>query len=53
MEQSLAEGGDGEELVDTKFGGVHYKDKDLRSSPLCLKCNIWALVCWIYDAVKF
>ena len=24
MEQSLADGGDGEEVVDTKLGGVHF-----------------------------
>ena len=36
MEQSLAESGDGEELIDTKVVGVHSGDKDLRSSQVCL-----------------
>ena len=30
MEQSLADRGEGEELEDTKVGGVHSTDKDLR-----------------------
>ena len=30
MEQSLADRDDGEEVIDTKVGGVHSTDKDLR-----------------------
>ena len=44
MEQSLAGRRDGEDLVVAKVGGVHSTDNDLRPSPMCLKCNIWALV---------
>ena len=32
MEQTLAERGDGEQLIDTKVDGVHLTDKDLRPS---------------------
>ena len=35
MEQSLADIGDGEELIDTKVMGVHSTDKDLRFSQVC------------------
>ena len=32
MEQSLADRGDEEEVIDTKIEGVHSMDKDLRPS---------------------
>ena len=35
MGQSLADRGDGDELIDTKVGYVHSTDKDLLSSKLC------------------
>ena len=41
MEQSLADKGDGEELIDTKFRGVHLMDSRLKSSQLCLQLLIW------------
>ena len=44
MEQSLADRGDGEELMDTKVVGVHTTDSRLQSSQLCLYCVVlWAL----------
>ena len=33
MEQSLADRGDGEELIDTKFGSVHSTNSQLRPPP--------------------
>ena len=37
MEQSLADIDDGEELIDTKLGGVHFTDNRLQPSQLCLQ----------------
>ena len=48
MEQSLADRGDGEELIDTKFGGVHLTDKDLRRIPLVYDMGISLLIMWYY-----
>ena len=45
MEQSLAETGDGEELIDTKTVGVQQTDSKLPPAQLCLKRLIWALQC--------
>ena len=45
MGQSLADRGDGEELIDTNVGGVHATDKDLRPSKLCFLHRKWALAC--------
>ena len=47
MKQSIANISDGEELIDTKVGGVRSTDKDLRPSQLCLYWVIWALACWL------
>ena len=35
MGQSLADRGDGEELIDTKVGSVYTKNKDLQPSKVC------------------
>ena len=45
MKQSLADRGDGEELIDTKLGGVHSTDSQLQLSNLFLQLMIWALAC--------
>ena len=45
MELSLADRGDGEELIDTKIGGVHLTDSWQQPSKVCLKPDIWASVC--------
>ena len=45
MEESLADRGDGEELIDAKVWFVLPTDKDLRPSQACLYCVIWALAC--------
>ena len=47
MKQSLAYRGDGEELIDTKLGGVHSTDSRLQPSHLCLLLLICALACWL------
>ena len=43
VEQSLADRGDREELVDKKLGGVHSKDNRLQPYEVCLQLLIWAL----------
>ena len=43
MEESLADRGDGEELIDTKDGDVHSTDSQLQSSQVRLYCVIWTL----------
>ena len=45
MEQTLADSGDGEELLDTKVGGVLSTDKVCWLSQVCLQCAILALAC--------
>ena len=45
MEESLADGGDGEELIDTKVGDVHSTDSQLQSSKVGIYCVIWTLAC--------
>ena len=40
MEQSLADRGDGEELIETKVGGVHSTDSRLRPSSVPLLCDM-------------
>ena len=45
MSPTLADTGDGEELVDTKVGVVLFRDSRLQLSQLCLLCVIWALAC--------
>ena len=35
MGQSLTDIGDGEELIDTKVGGVHLTDSRIRPSQIC------------------
>ena len=45
MEQSLADRGNGEELIETKGWGVQSTVKEKRDSLLCLYCVIWALAC--------
>ena len=47
MEQSLADRGDGENLIYSKPRGVHSTDSRLHPSQLCLKRMIWALACWL------
>ena len=42
MEQSLADIGDGEQLIDTKVGGMDSTDSQLRPSKVCLMRVIWA-----------
>ena len=46
MEQSLADGCDGEELIDTKVGRVHLTDSQLRPSQVCPYCMLWVLA-WL------
>ena len=41
MEKSLEDRSDGEELIDTKVGGVHLTDSQIQP------CEIWALACWL------
>ena len=36
MGQSLADMGDGKELIDTKIGGVHSTDSQLQPFKVCL-----------------
>ena len=43
MEQSLADRCDGDELIDTKLGGVLSTDNRLQPSKAILQCLIWAL----------
>ena len=45
MKQSLADRGHGEELIDTKFGGVHSTDSCLQLPQVCHLLKIWALAC--------
>ena len=45
MEERLADRDDGEELIDTKFVGVHSTDKEKRDSKICLYCVIRVLAC--------
>ena len=40
MEQSLADGGDGEEQIDTKAGGVYSTYSRQKPSKICLYCVI-------------
>ena len=50
---NLADRADGEEHIDSKVGGVHRTDNDLRPTEiLCLWCIIMALVSCVY-AVQF
>ena len=44
-ETKFTDRGDGEELIDTKLGGVHLTDIRLQLSQLCLQLMIWALTC--------
>ena len=44
MEQSLADKGDGEQLIETKVVGVQSTYSQLRPSQLCLYCVIWTLM---------
>ena len=39
----LEDGGDREDLIDVKVGGVHNTDSRLRPSQICLENVIWAL----------
>ena len=41
MEESLPDCDDGEELIDTKFGGVRSMNHRLQPSKLCLQLLIW------------
>ena len=45
MKQSLADRGDGEELIYTKLGDVYLTDSRLQPSQVCLQLMIWALAC--------
>ena len=43
MEQSLADRGDVDELINTTVECVNSMDKDSWASQVCLKSTIWAL----------
>ena len=45
MEQSLADTGDGEELIETKVGGVNSMDSPLQPSQVCLYSVKSAIAC--------
>ena len=44
MKQTLADRHDGEEMIDTKLGGVHLTDKELPSMPLVGDMGIGLLI---------
>ena len=47
MEESLADRGDGEELIDTKDEGVLSMDIQVQPSQLCLYCMVREIACWL------